>query len=212
MRHESTSSSVTWALYLLSRYPSVQERLRKDVLTLDLDDSPSFDQLESLRYLHNVCREVVRYIPPGSPLKELLTIVSITLRQADKDDVVNGMKIPAGTRVFIVPGVTNLDERTWGPDAGKFNPDRWDNLPDEVTNYSFLTFLQGSRFHPMLTVGTRSCIGRRFAETEMKVLVAVLVGKFVFEEMVPGKLPEQETMLTTRPKGGLRLGVRKVEV
>ena len=61
-------------------------------------------------------------------------------------------------------------------------------------------------------VGTRSCIGRRFAETEMKVLLAVLVGKFVFEEIVPGKLPELETILTTRPKGGLRLRVRKVEV
>jgi cytochrome P450 len=154
---------------------------------------------------------VVRYIPPGNTY---LTpnVVSITLRQADKDDVVNGVKIPAGTLVFIAPGVMNLDERTWGPDAGTFNPDRWDNLPDEITNYSFLTFLQGLQSLSMLMVGTRSCIGRRFAETEMKVLVAILVGKFVFEEIVPGKLPELETILTTRPKGGLRLRVRKVEV
>jgi cytochrome P450 len=64
----------------------------------------------------------------------------MTYRRADKDDVVNGMKIPAGTLVFLVPAVVNYDERTWGTDA---NPDRWDNLPSEVNNYSFLTFLQG---------------------------------------------------------------------
>ena len=63
--HETTSVAVTWALYLLSIHPEVQERLRKEVQTLDLDDSPSFEQVESLRYLNNVCREVVRFIPPG---------------------------------------------------------------------------------------------------------------------------------------------------
>jgi Cytochrome P450 len=67
----------------------------------------------------------------------------MTYRQADKDDVVNGMKIPAGTLVFLIPAVVNYDERTWGPDAAEFNPDRWDNLSSEVNNYSFLTFLQG---------------------------------------------------------------------
>ena len=58
---------MTWALYLLSTHPAIQERLRQEVQTLDLDNSPSFEQLESLRYLNNVCREVLRFIPPGSP-------------------------------------------------------------------------------------------------------------------------------------------------
>jgi cytochrome P450 len=64
--HETTSVAVTWALYLLSKHPEIQERLRKEVQTLDLDNSPSFEQVESLRYLNNVCREVVRFIPPGT--------------------------------------------------------------------------------------------------------------------------------------------------
>jgi hypothetical protein len=70
-------------------------------------------------------------------------IVAMTVRHADKDDVVNGMKIPAGTSIFLAPGVTNFDPKSWGPDVDVFNPDRWDNLPDSVSNYSFLTFLQG---------------------------------------------------------------------
>ena len=67
----------------------------------------------------------------------------MTARQADKDDVVNGIKIPRGTHVFIAPGVMNFDKRAWGPDAEEFNPDRWDSLPEAVSNYSYLTFLQG---------------------------------------------------------------------
>jgi len=67
----------------------------------------------------------------------------MTIRQADKDDVYNGIKIPGGTPVFLAPGVNNFDTRSWGEDAYQFNPDRWDSLPETVSNYSYLTFLQG---------------------------------------------------------------------
>ena len=67
----------------------------------------------------------------------------MTIRQADNDDVVNGVKIPKGTSVFIAPGVCNFDHSTWGEDVEQFNPDRWNALPETISNYSFLTFLQG---------------------------------------------------------------------
>jgi len=67
----------------------------------------------------------------------------MTIRQADKDDVYNGIKIPSGTPVFFAAGLNNFDTRAWGEDANAFNPDRWDSLPETVSNYSFLTFLQG---------------------------------------------------------------------
>jgi cytochrome P450 len=66
VRHETTSSSVTWALYLLSTYPDVQDKLRHELQSLDFDNSPNFEQVESLKYLNNVCREVLRFIPPGT--------------------------------------------------------------------------------------------------------------------------------------------------
>ena len=63
--HETTSTAVTWALYLLSVHPNIQERLRNEVQDLDLDNPPSFEKLELFKYLNNVCREVLRFIPPG---------------------------------------------------------------------------------------------------------------------------------------------------
>lgn len=159
----------------------------------------------------------------------------MTVRHADKDDIVNGMKVPSGTPIFLAPGVTNFDPDSWGPDVESFNPDRWDNLPETISNYSFLTFLQGTKIpfaffilcFPYdcsililcilcilvsfdLTAGTRSCIGRKFAETEMKCLLVVLIGKFTFEEVDPLRIVEKETVITVRPKGGMPLHIRKV--
>lgn len=119
----------------------------------------------------------------------------MTPRVNNQDDVINGVKIPKGTTTFIAITAINFDETLWGPDVDTFNPDRWDKLPETVTNYSYMTFLQGPR----------SCIGRRFAETEMKVLLANLIQNFKFDEVVKGRVVRKESMITTRPKGGMRL-------
>jgi len=58
-------------------------------------------------------------------------------------------------------------------------------------------------------VGHRSCIGRKFAETEMKCLLATFVHKFKFES-VSGRIVEKEVSITVRPKGGLPLRIKKL--
>jgi cytochrome P450 len=118
--------------------------------------------------------------------------VSITNREASVADVINGQKVPQGTVVFIPIAAITFDEEVWGPDVDTFNPDRWDKLPETVSNYNYLTFL----------AGPRSCIGRRFAEVEMKILLAALIQRLRFEEIVKGTKIEKQAMITTRPKGG----------
>ncbi len=118
--------------------------------------------------------------------------MSITTREANVSDVINGQKIPVGTNVFIPIAATNFDEEVWGPDVDIFNPDRWDKLPEKVSNYNYLTFL----------AGPRSCIGRRFAEVEMKIILAALIQRLRFEEVMKGTKVEKQAIITTRPKGG----------
>jgi cytochrome P450 len=119
----------------------------------------------------------------------------VTNRTASQDDVINGIKIPKGTIIFIGILPANFDETLWGPDVDTFNPDRWDKLPETITNYAFLTFLQGPR----------NCIGRRFAETEMKVLMVNLIRNFKFDEVEKGRVVEKRALITTRPTGGMFL-------
>jgi cytochrome P450 len=121
----------------------------------------------------------------------------MTTRMASQDDVINGFKVPKGTLVFIPIGAINFDEQAWGPDVDNFNPDRWDKLPEAVTHSHYLTFIQGPR----------ACIGRRFAEVEMKVLMVSLIQQFRFEEVEKGRIIEKKSSITTRPKGGMHLKI-----
>lgn len=130
----------------------------------------------------------------------MLILVSITNRVASVSDEINGITIPEGTVVYIPIAAINFDETMWGPTVDIFDPDRWDNLPATITNYSYLTFLQGPR----------SCIGRRFAETEMKVLLAALIRRLRFDEVVKGRHVVKKAMITTRPKNGMYLKISAV--
>jgi hypothetical protein len=58
--HETTSATITWALYALAKYTNVQVKLRDEMQSARLGDVPSMDQLDSLGYLNNFVREVLR--------------------------------------------------------------------------------------------------------------------------------------------------------
>ena len=139
-----------------------------------------------------------------------LISVNITSRHARENDELNGVFIPKGTELFISIYAMNLDSVVWGPDSETFNPDRWDNLPETVTNYSYLTFIQGCSCISLLMAGPRSCIARRFAETEMKYLIAGLVKRFLFDE--PHKVEKiiQKAILSSRPQDGMYLQISRV--
>ena len=57
-----TNFKVSWGLHILAQHPEIQTRLRSEVSHMT---NPTFEQIESCRYLNNVCREILRFIPPG---------------------------------------------------------------------------------------------------------------------------------------------------
>ncbi|KAF4122934.1 Cytochrome P450 [Geosmithia morbida] len=200
--HDTTATGVVWTLHLLSIHPEIQSRLReeiKDYLPFMFDANQRYDpevfskaDPDRLPYLDNVCRESLRYIPP----------IPMTVRQSIADDTLAGYKIPAGTVVYVIANAINHLPMYWGPTAGKFDPDRWDNLPSTFTNNAFMTFLQGPR----------GCIGRKFAETEMKVILCCLLSMFEFKRDETFDDPEKWKMwrLVLRPKDGVRLSVTTI--
>jgi hypothetical protein len=44
----------------------------------------------------------------------------------------------------------------------------------------------------------------------MKCILAVLVGKYAFQEITPGRKVEKEMILTVRPKGGMPLRIHHI--
>jgi cytochrome P450 len=120
-------------------------------------------------FLNAVCNETLRLYPT----------IPVSARVASRDTTVLNQFVPKGTLLILSPWAINRSPQFWGPDADKYNPDRWIHAASEKanymggteSNYNFLTFLHGPR----------SCIGERFARGELRALLAAFVGNFSFE-------------------------------
>ncbi|KFY38115.1 hypothetical protein V495_06754 [Pseudogymnoascus sp. VKM F-4514 (FW-929)] len=199
--HETTATAMAWAIYLLAVHPEMQTRLRAEVRaglpSPDSGASITAADIEHLPYLNAVCAEVLRHHSP----------VPMTMREANVDTSIQGVRVPKGTVVYLVPWATNRDATLWGEDVDEFQPERWlrDASGGAPTNYAFLTFLHGPR----------SCIGEKFARGEFACLVAAYVGRFEFELAIPSMADESTIPIrkgaTSKPEKGMWMKARKVE-
>lgn len=65
--HDTTTSGTSFALYVISRHPEVQEKLFneiREVIGDDKEQKVSLRQLQDLRYLECVIKESMRLYPP----------------------------------------------------------------------------------------------------------------------------------------------------
>ncbi|KAL8710124.1 MAG: hypothetical protein Q9220_005207 [cf. Caloplaca sp. 1 TL-2023] len=206
--HDTSSTTMCWILLHLAKAPKVQQKLRAEIKEhmpamfdrtkrdqLAEEDSMDVDQLP---YLSKVVRESLRCAPP----------IPMTGRQLLSPEHLAGYLIPAGTVVLIPFTAVNRSPEFWGDDSEDFNPDRWDQLPLPSSDSAggnhggFLTFSQGPK----------GCIARKFAETEIKVLLCCLLSGFSFglDERIgdPGEGKIWKVVL--RPKDGVRMDVEAV--
>lgn len=202
-RHETTASSLTWASYLLSKYPDVQTKLRDEVIGA-LGDNPAAsdppadlaDTLKGLPYLNGIIHETLRLFPT----------VPLTMREAVRDTQVGEYPAPKGTVMVVSIWQINRSPDVWGPDAGEFKPERWINEKDgkpnrhggAQSNYDFITFLQGPR----------SCIGQEFARAEMRCLLARLVTSFTWDLAMDEKNILPRGVITIKPEHGMYLRLK----
>ncbi|KAJ6631862.1 cytochrome P450 [Mycena sp. CBHHK59/15] len=182
---ETMSTAAAWALYALALHPSIQSKLRDELQTMGTD-TPTMDELNVLPYLDKVVKEALRMYAP----------VVFSSRMAMTDDVLplgtpytdtkgvqhDSIPVSKGQLIWIPILAVNMDRRNWGEDASKFNPDRWDVIPESASAipgiWSHLFTFFG---------GPHNCIGWRFALANLKALLYTLVRRFEFEMAV---LPE----------------------
>ncbi|KAL4893634.1 cytochrome P450 [Aspergillus ambiguus] len=202
--HETTASAFTWACYLLTLNPDVQERLRAEIRErIPSGNHPiTWSDLETLPLLNGVCQEVLRLYPT----------VPVTLREAIRDTTVAGKHIPKGTRIILCPYAINRSPEFWGADGEQFKPERWidtDKNGNSVvnhtggasTNFAQITFLHGQR----------SCIGKDFARAELRCVLAGVVGRFRFEMQDPKQEIHIAGAVTTKPVEGMHLRMARVD-
>lgn len=157
--HETTSTTLTFALHLLGRHPEVQQQVREEVLGVLGDGVPTATQLMSeLPYTTATIKEAMR-LYPAAPLNS---------RRATEDTTVGEYDVPAGSDMVL--SVWSLHRRAdlW-PEPLRFDPTRFLD-GREIDRYAWLPF----------GAGPRACLGQHFSMLESLALVAMLVRDFDF--------------------------------
>nr|CEG04521.1 unnamed protein product [Fusarium clavum] len=183
--HDTTASALVWTAYALGKNPASQDRLRKEIQSLDTNDI-SAKAIDELPFLENVIRESLRLYSP----------TLIIPWEAQTDMTIAGVNIPQGTTVQIVPAMIQLNPQIWGDDVESFRPERWEGAA--TSPYAMETFSNGPRI----------CPGKALAMLNMKVLLLGLVRDFEME--VLGDVEMRNPSLTLKAKKPILFKVRRV--
>ncbi|BAZ30281.1 cytochrome P450 [Cylindrospermum sp. NIES-4074] len=182
--HETTASALSWAWYLLSQHPEVEQKLLAELQTVLGGRTPTFTDLPQLTYTDRVVMEVMRLYPS----------VWATARQALQDCEIAGYPVRAGDNIIMSQWVMHRDPRYFDqPEV--FNPDRWEgDFAKKIPYFAYFPFNGGPRI----------CIGQSFAKMEAVLLLATIAQKFRLT-LVPDQEIIPWTAFTLRPKYGLKM-------
>ena len=183
--HETVAVGLTWSLFLLARYPDLQDELAARVAEVLSDDDPTVDDYPRLEFLQHAFAEALRLYPP----------IWILGRRNLEDYTLRNFHAPKGS-VFLVCMADLHRRAALFRDPDIFRPERW-AAPDWPT-YAYIPFGGGER----------RCIGERFAWMEAVVVLACLLRKWRFTA-VDGKMPATSAKLTLHPRGAMHLCVNQ---
>ncbi|MGJ3237110.1 MAG: cytochrome P450 [Anaerolineae bacterium] len=180
--HETTASTLTWTLYLLSEHPQIAEKLYAEIDSVLGQRPPGLDDLPHLPYTEQVIKEGMRMYPP----------VWSVGRQASQPTELGGYAIAQYATAIVPIWSVHRDPR-WYPQPLQFEPERWgDERAGAVPRHAYLPFGGGPRI----------CIGNAFAMMEARLLLASIVQQFQVSH-VDGHPVEPEPLVTLRAKHGM---------
>ena len=161
--HETTSNTLTWALYLVSQDEDVRARLENEVDRVLADRRLSPGDLDRLVYTRAVIDEALRLYPPAATLT----------RDAAGPDQIGDLRVKAGGRIVISPWVLHRHTKLWAA-PNVFDPTRF--LPENrgcIDRFAYLPF----------GAGPRVCIGASFALQEAVTILATVVRSYRLDHL-----------------------------
>lgn len=178
--HDTTGHTMTWMLFEMCRNPAMQLELQAEVDAFFKKiggRDPTYRDLYSLEFMDRVVTETLRMWP---------AVPNGTFRQLQFDDTIKGpggkdVLLPKGTGVQIINWPRHRNKDLWGPDADNFNPRRHFE-PEEIAHVGgplAATNPSSERFSPFAH-SPRSCLGRNFAQMEMRLIMLYLFRDFTF--------------------------------
>ncbi|XP_015179367.1 PREDICTED: cytochrome P450 4C1-like [Polistes dominula] len=180
--HDTTASTLSFALSLFAKHKDVQENIRDEVQSIMQEDNLTISSLSKLSYLERCLKESFRLYPS----------VHIISRRISEDMQLKRYLIPSGTYCNINIYSVHRNPEYW-PNPNVFDPDRF--LPENIKGrhpYSYIPF----------SAGPRNCIGQKLAMLELKLFVAFILYNFKLEpvdELDDVKFSADITLTSTKP-------------
>ncbi|HET9198750.1 MAG TPA: cytochrome P450 [Solirubrobacterales bacterium] len=185
--HDTSTSTLTFMLHELARHPEVTRQLHEEQDRVLGGETPTALQLEKeMPYLDMVLDEVLRLYPPAW----------IGPRRAVREYEFGGYTVPKGAYVNYCSWASHrLPEVFPQPEA--FVPERFTReRKAALPRGAYVPFGGGSRI----------CIGKRFGQTEVKLVATMLLQRLRIESL-PGRTVTIRQMPTLSPTGGLRMRI-----
>ncbi|XP_050085178.1 probable cytochrome P450 6a14 [Anopheles aquasalis] len=173
---ETSSTTLTFALFLLASHPEEQERCRKEILDKLASDgtgehSITYEALKQMTYLDQVIYETLRIYPAVGLLMRVVS-KRVHLEAAN-------VTLEKGTKVMIPVNAIHHDPELY-PEPYSFRPERF--TPEAIKerhSHAYLPFGDGPR----------NCIGMRFGLLEVKFGIVQLLSKLRFTVHPKTSLP-----------------------
>jgi cytochrome P450 len=188
--HDTSTSTVTFALHELARHPDVLAQLCEEQDRVLGSEAPTIDQMErELPYLDMVVDEVLRLYPPAW----------IGPRRAVREFEFGGYRVPRGAYVAYVSWASHRIPEVF-PEPEAFVPERFTRERKAALPRGAYVPFGGGR---------RVCIGKRFGQLEVKLVTTMFLQR-LRADALPGRTMTVRQMPTLSPRDGLemRLGPR----
>jgi cytochrome P450 len=185
--HDTSTSTLTFMMHELARHPDVVRRLQAEQDEVLGGEPPDIDRLEKeMPYLEMVLDEVLRLYPPAW----------IGPRRAVRDFEFGGHRISRGAYVNYCSWASHRIPEVF-PDPEAF-------IPERFTRERKAALPRGA--YVPFGGGRRICIGKRFGQTEVKLVATMLLQRLRLDAL-PGRSMTVRQMPTLSPRGGLRMRV-----
>jgi cytochrome P450 len=182
--HETSASALSWALYLLSESPDLQEQLHAEIADVTGGGPIGFEELKRMEGVRNLFRETLRLYPP----------IGFFARSVTKPTTMRDKLLKPGAMLVISPWLIQRSKDNFTC-PHSFDPDRFTRPEEaEAVKSAYMPFGKGPRI----------CVGAGFAQQEAMLVLATVIRAFRLS-YPEGPKPEPVSRVTLRPKKGVRL-------
>lgn len=174
--HDTTGHTLTWLLYELAKNHNLQDELYHHISDFLASYKLEYKNLDKLHLLTRYITETLRLWP---------AVANGTYRQLGFNEYINGcngekIKLAKGCYCQMPNWIRHRSKKVWGKDADIFNPKRKFEGDELWNDNGFSGYNPSSaRFSPF-SYSPRDCLGKNFAQLEMRLLLIKLITNFKF--------------------------------